>query len=306
MPRYTPRGVYPERRRRARSTRHDVAFFSTLLTVLHVACPGVPRSTPSPGGTIKGLEYAKKLGIDAMEMEWVQRVPSNVEHVEAIGQKARDLSMKLTIHAPFYVNLNAKDKVILAASKKRILQALTMGQICGALSVCVHPAFYLGMDPEKAYENVRRATDDIMKQKSKFFPDVNLGYETMGKPTQFGTLEEVLRLSKEFGIYPCVDPAHMHARSNGAWNSAKEWNQMFDLYEKYLGKSSLNTMHLHFSGIAYGPKGEKHHLKFEESDAKWKEFLGVLKKRKIGGVLVSESPAMEEDALLLKKAYEKL
>ena len=181
-----------------------------------------------------------------------------------------------------------------------------MGQICGAKSVCVHPAFYLGMDPAKVFENVRRATDDIMKQKSKFFPDVNLGYETMGKPTQFGTLEEVLKLSKEFGIYPCVDSAHMYARSNGAWNSTKEWNDMFDLYQEYLGKKSLQSMHLHFSGIAYGPKGEKHHLPLKESDAKWKEFLSVLKKREIGGVVVVESPLQEDDVLLLKKAYAKL
>lgn len=271
--------------------------------ILSFSCPGAPRSTSSSGGTLKGLDRLAELKIDAMELEWVQSVPGNVEHVALIGQKAKNLGITLTIHAPYYVNLNAKDKKILAASKKRILHALTMGQICEAKSVCVHPAFYLGMDPGKAYENVRRATDDILKEKSKFFPDVNLGYETMGKPTQFGTLEEVLKLSKEFDIYPCVDPAHMHARSNGAWNSTKEWNDMFDLYEEYLGKKSLQSMHLHFSGIAYGPKGEKHHLPLQESDAKWKEFLSVLKKREIGGVVVVESPLQEDDVLLLKKAF---
>lgn len=274
--------------------------------MLHFACPGTPASTPASAGTLKGLERCKELGITAMELEWVQTVPKNVEHIEAIGQKAKNLGIVLTIHAPYYVNLNAKDPSILAASKKRILATLTMGQICGAKSVCVHPAFYLGMDPQEVYENVRRATDEIMKQKQKFFPDVNLAYETMGKPTQFGTLEEVLKLSKEFGIYPCVDSAHMHARSNGAWNSTKEWEEIFDIYEKYLGKTALLNMHLHFSGIAYGPKGEKHHLPMNESDARWKEFLTVLKKRKIGGILVIESPVQEEDVLLLAKAYTKL
>jgi deoxyribonuclease-4 len=58
---------------------------------------------------------------------------------------------------------------------------------------------------------------------------------------------------------------------------------MFDQYEKALGKKSLKNMHLHFSGIAYGPHGEKHHLPLEKSDAEWEDFLLVLKQRKIEG-----------------------
>lgn len=239
-----------------------------------------------------------------MEIEWVQRVPSNVEHLEAVGQTAKNLGMTLTVHAPYFVNLNSPDSAKLAASKKRVVQALTMAQVIGAVSVCVHAAFYLGMDPKDCYENVRRATDDILKLRSKFFPTVNLAYETMGKPTQFGTLEEVLKLSKEFDIHPCIDPAHLHARTNGAYNSKHEWEEMFDLYERYLGKRSLKNMHLHYSGIAYGPKGEKHHLPLKESDAKWQDFLNVLKKREIGGICVCESPLQEKDTLLLHETYE--
>jgi len=219
---------------------------------------------------------------------------------------ASDLSITLTVHAPYYVNLNAQDRAKLEASKKRVLQALTMAQICGAKSVCVHPAFYLGIEKKTVFQNVRRATEDILERKEKFFPEVNLAYETMGKPTQFGTLEEVLKVSKEFGIYPCLDPAHLHARTNGEINTQEEWNEMFDLYASVLGKDSLQRMHLHYSGIAYGPKGERHHLPLRESDARWEDFLKILKQRGIGGVCVCESPLLEEDTLLMQKAYERL
>lgn len=274
------------------------------VSTLHFAVAGTPLSTPSPGGTVEGLKHAHSLGITAMELEWVQRVPNNPERMAEIRETAESLGMYLTCHAPYYVNLNSPDKEKLKASIGRVLLALEMAELAGIHSVCVHPAFYLGMDPAVAHENVRKAVDAIMKKKEKLFPHVNLGLETMGKPTQYGTLEEVLKISKEFGIYPTLDPAHMHARTNGLVNSTQEWNEMFDLYEEYLGKKSLQTMHMHFSGIAYGPKGEKHHLPFKESDAKWKDFLAVLKNRKIGGVLVSESPLLEEDTLLLQKAYE--
>ncbi|MBU2213332.1 TIM barrel protein, partial [Patescibacteria group bacterium] len=272
--------------------------------MLHFAVAGVPLSTQSPGGTVEGMKRAHELGITSMEIEWVQRVPNDPKLMEEIRKVSEDLDMYLTVHAPYFVNLNAKEPEKLTASKKRILKALEMAQLAGAHSVCVHPAFYLGMEPEKAFKNVQKATADIMKHRDKLFPNVNLAFETMGKGTQFGTLEEVLRISKEFDIYPCVDVAHMHARSNGGFNSIKEFDDIFDQYEKYLGKKSLKEMHLHYSGIAYTAKGERKHLPLKQSDAKWKEFLKVLKKRKIGGSLVCESPLLEEDTLLIMKEYE--
>lgn len=274
--------------------------------MLQFAVAGSPHSTPAPGGTVEGLLQAKKLGITAMEIEWVQNVPKNPERMAEIRETAETLAITLTVHAPYFVNLNSPDKAKLAASKRRVLHALAMAELCGARSVCVHAAFNLGFPEEKVFDNVRRATEDIMHSKAKLFPHVNLAYETMGKPTQFGTLEDVLKISKEFGNYPCVDPAHMHARTNGQINSTEEWNAMFDLYEKYLGKKSLQSVHMHFSGIAYTAKGERMHLALQKSDAEWKDFVGVLKKRKIEGVVVCESPLLEEDTLLMQHTYQKI
>ena len=274
--------------------------------MLRIATPGVPLSTPKPGGTIYGIAHAASLGINGMEMEWVQRVPMNPEHMVLIRDAAKTHDVVLTVHAPYFVNLNSLEPEKLAASKKRSLDALSMAEIAGAVSVCVHPAFYQGMDPLKAFENVRRATEDIMQHREKLFPHVNLAFETMGKQTQFGTLEEVLKISKEFGIYPCVDVAHMHARANGAINTTEEWNDLLDVYADYLGKKSLKSMHLHFSGIAYGLKGEKNHVPIQESDARWQDFLQVLKDRDVGGVLVGESPLMEVDTQLLQKTFDSL
>ena len=274
--------------------------------MLRFAVAGSPLSTPSPGGTVEGIKQASELGISAMEIEWVQRVPDAPKRMEEIKAVSKELNIILTVHAPYFVNLNAKEPEKLEASKKRILKALEMAELAGAISVCVHPAFYLGMEPEIAFKNVQKATADIMKQKSKLFPSVNLAFETMGKGTQFGSLEEVLKISKEFAIYPCVDLAHLHARTNGGYNSASEFNEVFDVYEKFLGKKSLKSMHLHYSGIEYTAKGERRHLVLNKSDANWKDYLKVLKKRSIGGVLVCESPSLEEDTILLQNTFKKL
>lgn len=274
--------------------------------MLRFAVAGAPLSTPGAGGTLLGLKRAHELGINAMELEWVQSVPKNKEHMVKIRELSQELDITLTVHAPYYVNLNSPDKAKLQASIGRVLDALSMSEIAGVRSVCVHPAFYLGMHPDDAYENVRKAVGMIMDKKQKLFPSVNLALESMGKPTQFGTLDEVLRISSEFDIYPCIDPAHLHARTNGKINTAAEWNDMLDQYQRSLGKMSLSHVHFHYSGIAYSVKGEKHHLPLQESDARWKDFLRVLKERRVGGTVVCESPAMESDTALLRKTYEKL
>lgn len=274
-----------------------------MASILRFAVAGTPLSTPSPGGTVAGLKQAKKLGIHAMEIEWVQMVPRDPKRMLEIRATAEELDITLTVHAPYYVNLNSPEKPKLMASIQRVLAALQMSELAGVRSVCVHAAFNLGQPPPIVYDNVKRAVDTIMKKKDALFPHVNLALETMGKPSQFGTLEEVLKISKEFGLYPCLDPAHLHAVSNGKVNTEEEWNEMFDECEKYLGKKCLTHVHMHYSGIEYGVKGEKKHLPFEKSDANWKGFLHVLKHRKIGGTVVCESPAMEADTLLLQKAF---
>ena len=102
---------------------------------------------------------------------------------------------------------------------------------------------------------------------------------------------------------PCIDFAHLHARSNGKFNTENEFNEILIKYEKELGKIALENMHIHLSGINYGEKGEKNHLILENSDMNYKDLLKVLKEFKCKGVIVCESPNVEQDALLLKKIY---
>lgn len=271
--------------------------------MLRIATPGVPLSAPKGSGTIEGIEYAESLGINAMEMEWVQSTPKNPDHVAEVAATAVRCDFQLTVHGSYFINLCADDREKLEASKQRIILALSMAQIAGALSVCVHPAFYQGKSSAQAIESVRHATDDILKFKQKLFPDVNLAYETMGKQTQFGTLEELLIISKEFDLYPCIDISHMYARANGRMSSIQEWKELFDTYEEYLGKKSLQAMHLHMSGIVFSEKGEKKHIPLEECPFDWRSYVKLLKERKVGGILVCESPLMEKDTLLIQEYY---
>ena len=75
--------------------------------------------------------------------------------------------------------------------------------------------------------------------------------------------------------------------------------------EKHLGKTGINNMHIHISGIAYGEKGEKNHLLLKESKFNYKDLIKTLKEFKCKAVVTCESPNIEKDALLLQETYQK-
>jgi deoxyribonuclease-4 len=137
---------------------------------------------------------------------------------------------------------------------------------------------------------------------------VNLRPETMGKAGQLGKLDETLEMAKAIqGVLPCLDFSHLHARAgDGSMNSYAEWMDVLGRYSKALGKGALQNLSCHLSGIVYTEKGEKNHVMMAESDFKLDELFRALKDMDCGGRILSESPTMEQDALLYQKTWKKL
>jgi len=128
----------------------------------------------------------------------------------------------------------------------------------------------------------------------------------MGRGTQFGSREELLDLSLELEmVAPCIDFAHYHAR-DGRNNSYEEFTYNLSRIEERLGRNALDDIHIHVSGIAYGKKGEIKHLNMEESDFQYVEFVRALKDYDVKGIVICESPNLEDDALLLQSTYRAL
>ncbi len=267
---------------------------------------GIPLST-NPRNTAEGIKNVKKLGLGSMELEFVHSVNISREKAPEIKKTAEENNIVLTCHAPYFINLNSLEKPKVRASIERILNSARILNLCGGYSVCFHPGFYMGMEKEKVFETVRVNMKEIISTLKKENNDIWVRPETTGKETQFGNVDEILRLSQEFdNVMPCIDFAHFHARTNGKYNSYNEFAEILGKIEKALGKKGLENMHIHITGIAYGPKGEKHHLNLKESDLKYEELIKALKDFKVKGVVTCESPNIEKDALLMKKAYENL
>ncbi|MFO7732869.1 MAG: TIM barrel protein [Candidatus Aminicenantes bacterium] len=263
---------------------------------------GVPLSA-SEDSTLSAIERIHALGLDCLEIEFVKGVKMGLDTAGKVREKAASLGVRLSVHAPYFINLNSEDAGKRLASQERILKSARVGAACGATSVVFHAAFY-GADPaDRAYAAVKRELQTVMSiLRSERLP-ITLRVETMGKRSQFGSLDEVLSLCREIdGLQPCLDFSHLHARE-GKVNSYEDFHRVLSKVARKLGPRALKNVHIHIAGIHYGDKGEIKHLDLEEADFRYDVWVEALRDLGVEGTVICESPNLEGDALMLKKLY---
>jgi deoxyribonuclease IV len=263
---------------------------------------GIPRQCK--GDSVKGVQCVHELGLGAMELEFVHSVNLKPEKARLVGEAAKKSGVKLSCHAPYYVNLLSAEKKKREASKQRILKACESLQAAGGGCCVFHPAFYGGRDSRQALEECSEELADL-SSRAKKFGNVLLAPETTGKKSQFGSLDELLE-GVGGNTWFCVDFAHLHARENGALKEKKDFDAVLQKIAGALGKKALKKLHCHFSGIEFTEKGERRHLPVSSESPDFSLLAESLNEFGAGGTVICESPLVEKDALKLKKEWEKV
>ena len=250
----------------------------------------------------KAFEVLKEMDLDGMELEFVHGVRMNDSNRDFVKEMSKDFV--ITAHGPFYINLNSQEEEKIDASLQRIIDTAYVAKQAGAFSITYHAAFYMGKEKETVYNQVKTQTRRILDILENENIDVWIRPETTGKATQWGDLDEIIRLSKEFEqVLPCVDFSHLHARSVGEYNTYDEFSKILEKMGKEIGQYALENFHGHLAGIEYTSKGEKQHLNLENSDMNYKDLIKAMKEFSVKGALVCESPNIEDDCKLLKDYY---
>jgi deoxyribonuclease-4 len=263
---------------------------------------GIPHSA-AQDSTLSGIEIVSKLKLDCMEIEFVKGVKMGTDMAKKIKEAARAHNIRLSAHAPYYVNLNADEEGKRLLSQERILKTARIAEICGARNIVFHCGYYGRTTPEQAYETILKGLKEVSSILKSERSKVVLRPETMGKRSQFGSLEEILQLCRDVdGILPCIDFSHLYTREGKA-NSYNEFYRIFRKIEKKLGKKALKNAHIHISGAEYTEKGERKHVNLKECDFRYDDWIQALKDFNIEGIVICESPNLEKDALMLKKLY---
>jgi len=157
--------------------------------------------------------------------------------------------------------------------------------------------------PYDVFDLVEKSLNVIEERLSRLDIEIELRPELTGKTSQFGSLNELINLTKNVNsCRPCMDFSHLFART-GKFNTYKEFSEVLDTLSGELGSEALSNMHIHISGISSNSKGDLKHLNLEQSDFNWKELLKALKDKDCGGYMISNSPNLESDAKMLKEYY---
>lgn len=270
---------------------------------------GTPQTTPGTG-TIAAIEHIKQLGLHHLEIAWVQSVRVSDQTCADIKAVADKFGISLSVHAPYYINLNSQTADLMVKSDERLLTAARKGFLAGARDIVFHPGSYHSQPPEQVYERARQKMLELTGILREEGVDVNLRPETMGKSAMFGNLDEVLQLSRDVpGVLPCVDWAHLHARQgDGTFNSYEEFDDALRRMRAALGDEGMTRCHFHMSGIAYTPKGEKEHLPLNEADLRYRDLLQALVDHGVAGTTAVEAPEPfhTSDALTFQATYRRL
>lgn len=253
-----------------------------------------PAGLGSAATAEKTLEKYHELGFKACEIAFTYGIYIKESQTKPIKAAAEKYNISLSIHSPYWINLNSADKKKVEQSKTRILKCCKIGHLIGAKKIVFHPGYYGKMEKEQTYGNIKDTLLDLQKQIKNNKWDVSLCPETTGKVNVFGSIEEIKQLVKDTKCEFTIDFAHLWARSQGKMT----YKEMLEPFKRF------KNLHCHFSGIDFGPKGEKNHKPVDKE--KLAELIKQILTTNHNVTIISESPEPVYDSSLGLKIMEGL
>lgn len=277
------------------------------------------RATFGPGGngdlfyaegnksTLQSPGWLKKIGLDAFEYEAGNGISAGEATLRAIGEKAREHHILMSLHTPYFISLSGIEEEKRLKSLEYIRKSLWAAELLGADTIVIHS----GSAAKISREEAMALSKDTLARVADTFADtkIRLGIETMGKINQLGTLTEVIEQCRVSPLFaPVVDFGHLNARNiGGAFPDADSYRRIFDEIATSLGDSYAKDLHCHFSKIAYTNAGEKKHLTFADTEFGpiFEPLAEAIVRENVTPRIICESDGTQaEDALYMKKAYE--
>jgi len=250
-------------------------------------------------------------GLDAFEYQavrWGAKPQIKREDAEKLGLKAKENDVWISLHGSYFINF-CGEKDVIEASKQRLIACATAAEWMKAYVVVFHSGFY-GKRPQKeAFTNCLEALKEVVQViRALGIKNVKIGPETMGKPSQLGSLDEVLSLCEEVErTQLVVDWAHLHARDRGRFKTVDDFRKVIVEIENRLGTEAVKDMHCHFTKIEFTDKGEKRHHTMDEADygPDFTMLAKVIAEFKLKPVIISESPILDADAIKMRDIVQK-
>ncbi len=257
--------------------------------------------------TKQAPEWVKGLGLDAYEYQCGNGVTGSDENFITVGEEARKNGILMSLHAPYFISLSGVDPEKRLKSVEYIRKSVHAAELLGAEIIVIHTGSAAKITRAEAMDFAR---DTLTIALSEIDTKVKFGLETMGKINQLGTLDEVIELcTLSDRLSPVVDFGHLNARElGGVFVTADDYRRVFEKIGEVLGDEKARDLHCHFSKIEYTSGGEKKHLTFADTQygPEFEPLAEAICRYNLSPRIICESAGtMAEDALLMKKTYQK-
>ncbi len=258
--------------------------------------------------TEQSAVWVKEKGLDAFEYSFGRGVLMSEERALSIGNAFKENEVKISVHAPYYINFANTDEEMIQKSIGYVIKSAEMVELMQGNRVIIHPASQ-GKDireiaVNRAIDNFKRLTDEIY---SSGMDKIFYCPETMGKLGQIGTIEEITEICKVDKIFiPAVDFGHVNSRERGSLQTKEDYKDRLTYMIDQLGFEKMRRFHVHFSKIQYGAKGEIRHLNFDDEKygPNFEPLAEALIELNLEPVVICESAGnQDEDAKYMKNCY---
>lgn len=258
--------------------------------------------------TLESAKWCKERGLDLFEYSFGRGINIGDATAKAIGNQFSLHDVEVSAHAPYYINFANPDDEFIEKSIMYITRSIEKVKLFQGNRVIFHPASQGKVERGQAINRAKETLKKLMdKIDEKSFSDFILCPETMGKLGQIGTVEEIIDFCQMASyFYPCVDFGHVNAREQGILKTVKDFENVIDKLLDNLPSEKVKYMHIHFSKIEYGAKGEIKHLTFEDKKygPEFEPLAEVLLKKALEPHIICESVGVQaEDAIQMKKIY---
>ncbi|MGI5963409.1 MAG: TIM barrel protein [Lawsonibacter sp.] len=262
--------------------------------------------------SIDAPKWVKEFGLDCYEYQCGKGVHVGRETAEKLGEKAQEAGVRLSLHAPYFINLANPDPASLEKTIGYIIDACQVAAWMGASRVVIHSGALMKRTRQEALDTAMHSLRAVLTACDDCgFGEIALCPETMGKINQLGDLDEVLQLcTLDQRLIPCLDFGHLYARSLGVDDGQEAFARMLDRVEQMLGQTRASRFHSHFSHIEFTPNGgEKCHRTFAQNGGfgpEWAPLAAEVARRGWSPTFICESAGTQaEDALTMKRQYER-
>ncbi len=229
-------------------------------------CPPLGAHLSVAGGVWRAVERAAELECDALQIftqapsRWTGP-PLLEADVARFGQAlaaARLDVRNVVIHAPYLINLAARDRALRRRSVELLVDQLVRADRLGVPWVVLHPGAHTGDGVE---EGVRRVVDGVdealgRSRAARLLLEMTAGQgSTLG--STFAELGEMLALLPRERTGTCWDTAHLWAAGVDL-ASETGYQRMWHEFEVATGRQHPDVIHLNDTGVDRGARRDRH------------------------------------------------